>query len=202
MKLKELEAQVEELKARLRTQEDIEEIKKLQRIYAFYLERWMAQEMVDLFSNGPDVSITFPDGTLLGKEGIKREFFESFDPTQDILHQMMMVSEVIDVDPDGKTAKGRWYGFGFHAIPQKKGILAKQATGIYENEYIKEDGKWKFKKLNFRYLVNCPFGKCWVDPAVLTTVQDREKIAKRDLPSTDPPGYRLPFHFKHPITGK
>ena len=113
MKLKELEA-------RLRTIEDIEEIKKLQRKYGFYLTHWMGQEIVDLFSDGPDVSLVVNVGKFLGKEGIKK-FFLARKPTPELLLAVMQLSGVVDVDPDGKTAKGRWFGYGFEAMPVEKG---------------------------------------------------------------------------------
>ena len=73
-RLKTLEEQVKTLQTLL----DIEEIKKLQRAYGYYLEHWMAKEIVDLFSDSPDVSLEFPwnEGTYLGKEGV-RKYYEN-----------------------------------------------------------------------------------------------------------------------------
>ena len=36
----------------------------------------------------------------------------------------MPISGIVDVDPDGKTAKGRWYGFGL--MPSLGGENSKQ----------------------------------------------------------------------------
>lgn len=53
MKVEELEAKVKTLENQLRTLQDIEEIKTLQRAYGYYLEHWMASEIVDLFRTVP-----------------------------------------------------------------------------------------------------------------------------------------------------
>jgi SnoaL-like domain len=219
MNLNEVEAKVKilaetvaKLEARLKTAEDIEEIKKLQRIYGFYLTHWMGQEIVDLFSNDPDVCLVLIYGKFLGKEGIGK-YFLLRKQTPELLFAMMQLSGVIDVAPDGKTAKGRWFGYSYQAVPVKKGVRADNTLGVYENEYVKEDGKWKFKKVEFRLIISCPFGECWVAPEKLVSESDLsdEEPFKPDLPFTTdeemystryPSGRILPFHYKHPITGK
>ena len=60
MNVEALEARVKELENQLRTVQDIQEIEKLQRIYGYYLEHWMAKEIVDLFADGPDVGLEWP----------------------------------------------------------------------------------------------------------------------------------------------
>jgi hypothetical protein len=202
---------LEELENRVRALEDIEEIKKLQRIYGFYLERWMSQQILDLFYDGPDVSLTLFNGTYLGKQGIKR-FFDSIasvPAVPEFLHQVMQLSGVVDVDTDGKTAKGRWYGFGPAAIPTGKGVAQAFFNGIYEDEYVKDNGKWKFKTINYSATFGAPYDEGWVKPSRQAAIEDFPKGTDRaepDIPATVntiyPSGYLLPFHFKHPITGK
>ena len=209
-KLKALTETVEKLEARLKITEDIEEIKKLQRTYGFYLTHWMGQEIVDLFSNRPDISLVVNMGEFLGKEGIKN-FYLARKHTPELLLAVMQLSGVVDVDPDGKTAKGRWFGYGFEAMPLEKGVYAQSPFGIYENEYIKEDGKWKFKRINWRVIFLCPFGECWVKADRLVSKPEHLNLPyKPDIlhttydekyPIRYPSGRTLPFHYKHPITG-
>ena len=218
MKLNELETKVrtlaetvENLEARIKTTEDIEEIKKLQRTYGFYITHWMGQEIVDLFSDDPDVSLVLIYGKFLGKEGIKRYFLER-EATPELLFAMMQLSGVVNVDPDGKTAKGRWFGYGFEAFPIEYGVYAQTPFGIYENEYVKEDGKWKFKSIYWNQIFLCPFGECWVKPDRLIPKPNTLHLPYEPdlLHTTDeekypikyPSGRILPFHYKHPVTGK
>ncbi|MFC1942268.1 nuclear transport factor 2 family protein [Chloroflexota bacterium] len=205
--IKTLENQVTALGNQVRNLQDIEEINTLQKAYGYYLEHWMTQEIIDCFSNGSDVALTLVGGTYLGKQSVKR-YFEHNNPTSEFLHQVMQLSGIVNVDPDGKTAKGRWYGYGAMAVPRDKGVRQAFLGGIYGCEYVKEDGKWKFKKLRFDISYYASPAEGWVEPervAVIST-QEPPTIIKADIPRTFmtqyPSGYIFPFHYKHPVTGK
>ena len=207
MNVEELEARLEVLEKQVRTLQDIEEIKTLQKAYGYYIEHWMAQEIIDLFADGPDVSLTLAAGTYLGKEGIRR-YFENIKPTADFLHQVMQLSGIVNVDPDGKTAKGRWYGYGAIAIPSSTGVRESFMSGIYGCEYIKEDGTWKIKKLRFDLHYTATPARGWVRPEQAATIDPQyvPTMLEADIPRTFnpryPSGYIFPFHYKHPVTDK
>ena len=112
MKVSALQNEVINLKQQLKVLQDIEDIKRLQCAYGYYLERWMSEEIIDCFSNSPEVSGTFVEGTYKGPEGIRTYFGKSREQPPEFLHQVMQVSPVITVDPYGLRAKGRWYGYG------------------------------------------------------------------------------------------
>ena len=81
-------------------------------------------------------------------------------------------------------------------------------SGIYNSEYIKEDGKWKFKKLQFDLLYVSPLGQGWVRPDRVavgphqSTLPSLEADIPRSVNPRYPSGYIVPFHYKHPVTGK
>jgi hypothetical protein len=121
----------------------------------------------------------------------------------------MQLQPVIDVAPDGKTAKGRWEGFGVIASPRGKGVGQSIMNGVYENEYIKEDGKWKIFKLSWALNYVARFGQGIVAPERLAAADPNFKMTwpePDELPTgfdpKYPSGYIFPFHYKHPITGK
>ena len=162
MDVKELEEKVKTLENEIRRLADIEEIKKLQRIYGYYLDHHMGDAIVDLFSN--DTESVETNGVYLGKEGAKRLFKNRYDVAcpPGWLGRHMIQQGVIDVDPDGKTAKGRWGVFYCLASPVDGELKALWGHGLYENEYVKEDGKWKFRKFQlFRNFVT-PYEDGWV----------------------------------------
>jgi hypothetical protein len=111
VKVAELEARLKILEKQVRTLQDIEEIKTLQKAYGYYIEHWMSKEIIGLFSDGPDVTLTLAAGTYLGKKGVIKYFERMKDPSPEFLHQVMQLSGIVSVDPGGNTAKGRWYGF-------------------------------------------------------------------------------------------
>jgi heterodisulfide reductase subunit A-like polyferredoxin len=107
-KVKTLVNELSILKKQLRVLQDIEDIKRLQCAYGYYLERWMSEEIIDCFSNNSEVSGTFVEGTYNGPEGIRAYFGKSREQPPEFLHQVMQVSPVITIDPDGLRAKSRW----------------------------------------------------------------------------------------------
>ncbi|MGD9240685.1 MAG: nuclear transport factor 2 family protein [Desulfobacterales bacterium] len=207
MDAKEMETRIEVLEKQVQTLQDLEEIRTLQRAYGYYLEHWMADEITDLFSDGPDVSLTLAAGTYLGKDGVKK-YFTTTKPNNEFLHQVMQLAGIVKVDPDGKTAKGRWSGFGAVAVPHENGVREIFMGGIYGGEYVKEDGVWKFKKLRFDMNYTATPATGWVKPDRLV-VPDPSFVPTRleaDIPRTFNPGYPsgyiFPFFYKHPVTGK
>lgn len=208
--VKELQEQVESLHQQTTLLRDIEEIKKLQRAYGYYLENWMTDEVADLFADHPETTLLVHAGEFRGKEGVRR-FFRPRSKTRgqrrpDFFHQVMQLSPIIDVAPDGKRAWGRWYGFGANATPVPDGIFQGWMNGVYENEYIKENGKWKILKLGWRMYFFAPYFRGWVAPEKQCdpAFQHQPPDLSPDRPSEDtfyPSPYICPFHFSHPVAG-
>jgi hypothetical protein len=204
--IKNLKKQVKAKDKQLQTLQDIEDIKRLQCAYGYYLEHWMADEIIDCFSSSPDVSGTFVEGTYKGPEGIRRYFKPGRVMPPEFLHMVMQVSPIITVEEDGKTAQGRWYGYG--------GILSKAThpldpaimAVIYEMDYIKEDGVWKILKLRLLMHYAYPTRTPQKPPeGSKETPTERMKLAPDEWAEFDtqyPSGYIYPFHFVHPVTGK
>jgi hypothetical protein len=209
MNAEEMEARIKSLESQLQTVRDIQEIEKLQRIYGYYLEHWMSGEIIDLFSDGPDVALEWPEGKHLGKEGVRR-YFEGMDRNDpEFLHQLMQLSPVITVAPDGKTARGRFYSFGGVALPLGGGVTQSFTSGIYENEYVKEDGIWKIKKIRWHMNFNFQPGTGFVDPERVAAIDPNARLEAPKAPIPDnrwdlkyPSGHIFPFHFTHPVTGE
>jgi hypothetical protein len=218
MDVKELEATVKALQEQVKTLQeqtgtlrDIEEIKKLQRAYGYYIENWMTDEIADLFSDRPDTTLLVHTGEFKGKEGVKK-FFKPRGQDRgrrppEFFHQVMQLSPVVDVAPDGKTAKGRWYGFGANANPYKDGVFQGWMDGVYENEYVKENGKWKIWKLHWCMYFFAPYFQGWVDPKRQCdkTLYHQPPDLQPDGAAEDtfyPSGFICPFHFEHPVTGE
>jgi hypothetical protein len=214
MKLEALEAKVNMLEARLQKTEDIEAIKKLQRAYGYYLEHWQVEEIVALFSHNPDVSVEINDsGLYKGWEAMKNSFrFEDHytayngqhTAPPEFLHILMPISGIVDLDPDGKTAKGRWYGFGLIAQNRGGKLRAIISSGIWENEYTKEDGVWKILKLFWSNIFSSPLDEGWVKTPYLGNPPHKNapppERNKNFAPY--PSGYIFPYHYKNPVTGK
>jgi hypothetical protein len=207
-KVKTLVNELSILKKQLRVLQDIEDIKRLQCAYGYYLERWMSEEIIDCFSNNSEVSGTFVEGTYNGPEGIRAYFGKSREQPPEFLHQVMQVSPVITIDPDGLRAKSRWYGYGTVAFrPVNNTIDPNIMSVVYEMEYIKEDGVWKILKLalqlHYSYNLRRMLGMAGEDePAAREGSLELHPDEWAEFNTSYPSGYIYPLHFVHPVTGK
>ena len=212
-RIKTLENQVQKQQNELRIFRDIEDIKRLQRAYGFYLEHWMAQEVVDCFADGPGVRLEIALGNFVGKEGVKRFFNTYLDqkehPDKEFLHMVMQLSGIVDVDPSGDTASGRWYAWGAIALPRKDGIHQAYMGGIYAADYVKQGEKWRIKVLKFHPEISSKPEHGWVkqekvapEDAESRRVPPIKPDTARQFDTHYPSGFISPFHFKHPVTGK
>ncbi|MFA5310015.1 MAG: nuclear transport factor 2 family protein [Dehalococcoidales bacterium] len=217
MTQKGLDAKVAALEKELTRLKDIEAIRKLEHAYSYYLVMWLPDEIIALFSERDDTTLEWPEGTFFGKDGLQR-FFGRINTGKDpeFMHQMMHLTDVIDISEDGLTGQGRWWGFGAMAlVAPGGGIMQALACGIYENEFIKEDGIWKLWKIKWVPVYSATPATGWVKPERIAKPQppregeegnvgdwwQPDKPAK-GIPYSYPSGYILPFHFKHPVTGK
>jgi hypothetical protein len=209
----ELEEKVKRLEDRLINVEDIQEIEKLQRIYGYYLDNRHYEEVIDLFSEKAESIEIGGMGVYLGKKGVinlMRNYYGASPPYPGKMAMHLQLQGVVHIDPSGDTAKGRWYCLMIQAqkINKKPEIKAIWGHGKYENEYIKENGKWMIKKILFINTFRTPYEDGWVKtPTISTDLFERlPDNAKPDMPSTAihpyPENYTLPFHYKNPITGK
>ena len=216
MTIEELEERIRVLEDRTRILLDVDEIQKLQRIYGYYVERGQTERLVDLFSDSPHVSygpsyaVTFGKDNVIKMLSSESAFWASKGrKPDDYLHITAPISGVVDVDEDGKTAKARWYALMYlhNATPGGGAVFG---VGMYENEYVKEDGSWRILRLQFDDIFLSPYDEGWAKTpklwAKLREMADSVGQPPGDVPdqprSKSPFGDQMPFHYKHPITGK
>ena len=218
MIVEELEARVRSLDDRLKTIEDVAEIENLQRIYAYYLDYGMWEKFADLFSDNAESIEIAGFGVYLGKAGIERvcKFMGANRvPTRGELHGMVVPGTlfhamtlgqaVINVDPGGKTAHGRWSLLELASRPMDGTWRQYWGGGPYENEYIKEGDRWRFKKLYFHLAFKTPYHEDDWDKRQLI-FNGQHPTFKPDRLSTNyhpyPEFASVPFHYKQPLTGE
>ena len=145
---------LEELEKRLRTLEDIEEIKQLQARYVDCLTKIDWDGLVDCFAENGVVDLS--EGAK-GKEEIAKFFKEEIALTHIGMEGVYVLHPIISVD--GNKAKGSWILHTMFSQPHK--IQIRPATtadedapdwmqGYYEMEYVRENGKWKISLLRWR----------------------------------------------------
>jgi hypothetical protein len=208
-----------ELEKRLQRVEDVQAIERLQYAYNYYVEHMMKQEIIDCFSDSPDVLLDWLEGKWKGKEGVRKYFDVNQVPPVEFQHQLIPSAGLITVAPDGKTAKGRWYAFGGVMMPSlgvegaAQSVSRSFINGIYEIGYVKEDDIWKMLTINWNIPYGVRINDGWIMPEDIAGPMLRNQSGpggiriEPDIPM-DPndlryvTGYILPYHFTHPVTGK
>jgi len=201
-----LEKENKLLKKQAQQAEDYISICNLQCAYGFYLEHWMSEEVINCFAmENKDVSAMLVEGTYKGPEGVRRYFGKVKKLAPESMHMVLQINPVISFSKDGKTAHGRWYGYGSILNRVTVPLDPTLMLVIYEMDYIKIKGTWKILAL-----------RLWMPYAYNrgTVSQSPEQSKKQDASSMlspdewapyntmYPSGYIYPFSFPHPVTGK
>ncbi|MES2301847.1 MAG: nuclear transport factor 2 family protein [Pseudomonadota bacterium] len=182
-----LESRLAELEQRLTVREDELDIRKLQHLYGYLIDKCLYNETVDLFTD---------DGFLLDHPQLQ---------------------DIINVQPDGVTAYGRARSMmqaGRHKDYEGDAphLKARQwwEGGIYENTYKKVDGVWRMHSLNYMPIWHGHYESGWAHTppefVPFPKVTYPEDPTGPDVLIEDNwlwPTHKItPFHMKHPVTGE
>jgi len=182
---------------------DVAEIKRLQAIYGFYIDRSMWDEILDLMTD--DVTLEYgASGVYAGKAQARALLYGigygQYGLLKGQLRDHTQLQPVITLAPDGRTAQGRWHALVILGQFQQ---YARWQTGPYENEYRKENGRWKISRLHWYETFTVPFANGgWKGSMPQSNVADR-----RLAPADRPPTFRYdswpavsvpPYHYENP----
>jgi hypothetical protein len=199
-----LEARLADLERKVGELDDTAQIERLQRAYGYFLDNRMQTEIVDLFSDDGEVEIG-SRGNYRGRAAVETLMVELLGDNKrgiavgEVLNHLQLQG-IVTVAEDGHSAKGRWRalliigGTDAHGHPE-----ALLAEGLYENEYVKRDGRWLIQRLWWNPTLYWPlpgFDRAWF----------RSLGVSADFPPTEArdghPPRVLPFHYPHPVTGR
>jgi SnoaL-like domain len=199
--VKKLQEQVTALQQKADRAQDYIAICNLQAAYGYYVDKAQWDQVADLFARDGTAEIGLR-GVWVGQDRVRAYMHKLPELKYGTLFNHMQLQPVIDVAPDGMTAKGRW-----RAIMQV-GILHRSAQwgeATYENTYVKEDGVWKINNLHAYFTYYANYYKGWDqggDPPpgpIPGFPPDRPPTETYKL---YPDVYIPPYHYKNPVTGK
>ncbi|HZF29377.1 MAG TPA: nuclear transport factor 2 family protein [Gammaproteobacteria bacterium] len=183
--------------------EDGYAIEKLQRIYGFYTDKQLWTQAADLFAANGSIEVG-GRGVYVGKERVLA-FLTSNGPElpqPGRLFDQMQLQPIVHVAPDGRTGKGRWHMFAQEA---QHGEYANWGLGVFENEYVKENGVWKIARLHLFTTMYTPYEDGWAKTAIPNSGPSAELPPDRP-PSVGyaayPAAFVVPFHYENPVSGK
>lgn len=152
-------AELQDILERVQRLEDIEAIRNLKTAYALAADDRQGfsvnlERAIPLFAtNGAWESARF--GRAQGREAV-RQFLKNAPARIDwSLHYLIDAS--IEVARDRSSARGRWYLFETARMVNPKTAIPEMVwlAGVYDDEFVREEGKWKFSlvKLDIQKIV-------------------------------------------------
>ena len=218
-KLELMQRRIDQLANEVAMHADREAVRTLQFKYGYYMDKCLFSEIVELFAE--DAVIYFLNGIYRGKRGARRMYGGASGlsgPAYGMLFEHIIAQDIVDVAPDRKTARGRFRCFMQGGVHESKKDAPPRIpaqfleAGIYENEYVKEDGVWKIKLFDYRIVYQARFDEGWaqsgrdllmVTPYTTTFPENpRGPDELRPLPPTWPEAFIMPFHYPNPVTGR
>jgi hypothetical protein len=154
---------------RMQILEDVEAIKKLKASYCYWADAGIAgdasqmDELVAHFTDDQPWADFGAFGVHKGKEAVRAFFKELVVGT--LSYSAHMVSNPI-IEVDGNKATGKWYVDVPCTLRGAERPMWLQAR--YEEEYVKESGKWKWKSITTHFDFITPFDEGWVKTPMIT----------------------------------
>jgi hypothetical protein len=183
--------------------EDEQSVLNLQRAYGYYLDRGLWKQAADLFA---------PDGSReVGQAGVyvgRHHILSTLALTRPQglrageLNDHLQLEPVVDVAPDGKSARGRIFELAFVG---GGGEPARLVQSVEENEYVRRDGVWMIKSLHSYTILITDYALGWGRSAL--TAPTASKVLPPDRPPSVvyeayPKVFTPPPHFDNPATGR
>ncbi|MBT4520497.1 MAG: nuclear transport factor 2 family protein [Halieaceae bacterium] len=151
-----------DLEQKVQRMQDLEDIRDLPRRYAHLVWQGKPIETVDLFCADGIVDLGPEDGgEIRGAENLRAIYSEKVGTDQMMLHPFVH-NHVIDLN--GDHASGTAY-LDLRCIKDGESLMG---SGYYEDQYIREQGKWKFKKRRLTVCYLVPPGQSWNQSRRLT----------------------------------
>jgi hypothetical protein len=153
-RLKIVEDALKEMEKSVRVIRDIEEIKDVQRRYinALICTEW--DDCADCFAENARVDV-YLHKPIQGRETIRKWFKEELSKTHAGKEGDVLVHPIIKVD--GDKATGKWLLYMMYCYP-RTGQSLFWVQGFYNNEYVRENGKWKISLMYWRERMGLPGG--------------------------------------------
>jgi hypothetical protein len=201
-RLGKLEAQADAKQLQLARTHSVRALENLHAMYGYYVDEGQWNKAAALFSR--DGSYEFgQSGVYIGTASIERGLSlmgpQGLEEGQ--LNNYVMVQPVIHVSADNRTAKARWR----NDVQLSRAGQGRWGGGVYENEYVNDNGTWKISKLHYyvtfwgdydQGLQAKPFP---MDPPSTTNPPDKPPT---DVYQSYPKLQVVPFHYDHPVNGK
>lgn len=159
--MKRNEEKTQDLATRVQRLEDIEAIKQLKARYTRGgVPTSDLEVMMPLFTEDAVLDIEH-FGFCEGTEAIRDFLIKASEKITWAIRYIL--SPLIEIADDGSTARGSWYLLGLaNMLDERTGEWeAVWIAGDYDEEYVKKNGQWKFKRVTSKQKLVSPYADGW-----------------------------------------
>jgi hypothetical protein len=143
-----LQQRIARLSAVTERVEALSAVKRLQHAYGHYSELGLWHDFADLFA---DTGIGYYTQGALDREGIRSLFLKEVGGgrlglAHGRIYPHISMQPLVTLSADGQSANGRWR---IMAMLGGYNANASWSGGVYQNQYVRENGVWKFKEVRY-----------------------------------------------------
>ena len=188
---------IEQLERRAQAAEDYCDLVNLQGAYGYYVDKGLWDRAAELFAADGTLEIA-GRGVYVGRERVC-EYLRHLPPYgHGTVYNHMQLQPVLHIDSQGGTAKGRWRTLMMVGFLGREG---RWGEATYENEYVREDGRWHIASLHGIINFYCEYDEGWHRGGV-PLLRSTEGLQPDRPPSFDyetfPEPVIAPFHYDRP----
>ncbi|HWL63436.1 MAG TPA: nuclear transport factor 2 family protein [Steroidobacteraceae bacterium] len=179
------------------------EVQNLQHAFGYYLDRKLWDDVADLFTAGGSLELG-GRGAYVGREHILKALTTFHGPgplKRGELFDHLLFGTVVTISPDGLRAAARSVQL---AQLGQAGEFAKWELGVFENQFVREQGKWKLSAVRYFPRVSTDYDLGWAQDA-----QPAPKVSREFPPDRKPVSFAsypklqsVAPSFVHPVTGR
>jgi len=199
-------ARMQEIEARAARVESINALRNLQGIYGYYFDKAMWDDVADLFTEDGSIELGL-NGVYAGKANVRKYLYSLTGGKPGLRAGEIMnhfqLSPVVTLSDDGASAKARWRTI-IQAGVSGKGSGGDWGEGIYENEYVQQNGVWKIRTVHFYTKFFAPYEGGWTRAPKDSALRYGKSTVKPTKPTSVkyqpfPAHFAPPFHYENPV---
>src|SRR5437867_1027006 len=181
--------------------QDETDVLNMQHSYGYYFDQKMWDAIANLFAIDGTMELG-QRGVYAGRDRIRRalNMIGGERLGDDDVNDHLQLATVVHIAPDGRTAKARGVELSVSGV---KGRGAQWEEGIFENEYVKQDGIWKIQSVHYYPRVITDYELGWAKdakPAARPSTEFPPDRPPTEAYGTYPKMYYPRVHYTNPVT--
>jgi hypothetical protein len=188
---------IEQLERRAQEAEDYRDLVNLQGAYGYYVDKGLWDQAAELFAADGTLEIA-GRGIYVGRERVREYLHRLPAYGHGVIYNHMQLQPVLHIDSEAGTAKGRWRTLMMVGFLGREG---RWGEATYENEYVREEDRWRIAKLHGIINFYAEYDEGWHKGGV-PLLRSTEGLQPDRPPSLEYEAYPepviAPFHYERP----